>query len=147
MHKSCSCGLEILCRWWFTQSEVVNVMMMMLCFQGDSPVNLSSRLVCCFLGESSLTSQSGVLTVAVIYFHHKHLVSLSFCYWQTLFFGKKYDKELVGQTRGQTVGRTLLHIQLWYFFPHISCQRLPYHATFVWGTNRHNPNLRSWLIC
>ena len=32
----------------------------------------------CFLGESSRKSRSGGLTVAVIYFHHQHLVSSSF---------------------------------------------------------------------
>ena len=42
-----------------------------------------------------------------------------FCRWQALFFGQKCDEESVGQAGGWT----LLHIQLWYFFPHISCQR------------------------
>ena len=50
----------------------------------------------CFLGESSLKSQSGGLIVTVIYFHHKHSVSSSF------FAGdrQKCDEESVGQARG-----------------------------------------------
>ena len=53
-----------------------------------------------------------------------------------LFFGQKCDKELVGQAGGQTGGRTLLHVQLRYFFP---SYKLPktyiYYVTFVWSSN------------
>ena len=41
------------------------------------------------------------------------------CQWQTLIFGQKCDQESVGQVGGQT----LLHVELRYFFLHISCQR------------------------
>ena len=53
-----------------------------------------------------------------------------------VFFGQKCDEELVGQAGGQTGVRTLLHIQLRYFFPHISCQRqLQLLHYFVWSCN------------
>ena len=42
-----------------------------------------------------------------------------FCWCQTLLFRQKCDKKLVGQAGG----RTLLHVQLRYFFPYISYQR------------------------
>ena len=47
-----------------------------------------------------------------------------FCRWQTLLFGQKCDKDSRGQAGGQTGGQTLLHVQLQYFFLHISYQRL-----------------------
>ena len=46
-----------------------------------------------------------------------------FCRWQTLLFGQKCDKDSRGQAGGQTGGQTLLHVQLQYFFLHISYQR------------------------
>ena len=45
-----------------------------------------------------------------------------FCQWQT-FFGQKCDKESVGWAGWQTGGQTLVHAQLQYLFPHVSCQR------------------------
>ena len=45
-----------------------------------------------------------------------------FCQWQT-FFGQKCDKESVGWAGWQTGGQTLVHAQLRYLFPHVSCQR------------------------
>ena len=44
-----------------------------------------------------------------------------FCWWQTLFFGQKWNEELVGQAGGQTGGQMPLHWQLRYFFPR--CQK------------------------
>ena len=52
-----------------------------------------------FLGESSLKSWSGELTVTVIYFHYKHT--------QTLFFGQKWEREWrVGRRGRRTDMRT-----------------------------------------
>ena len=69
-----------------------------------------------FGGESSLKSRSGGLTIT-----GWHSVSWSFLLVTDPFLGggQKCDEELVGQAGGQT----LLHVQLQYFFPRISCQR------------------------
>ena len=47
-----------------------------------------------------------------------------YCCWQTQFFRQKCDEESVGRAVGQTGVKTLLQVQLWYFFSLIlSCQR------------------------
>ena len=54
-----------------------------------------------------------------------------------LFFGQEYDKVSVGRAGG----RTLLHIYLWYFFPHmlpktviVTMLLLFGHVTLLFGT-------------
>ena len=54
-----------------------------------------------FLGESSLKSRSGGLTVAVIYFHHKNLVSKSFLLVTDAAFRAEMWQE-VGKTGRRT---------------------------------------------
>ena len=68
----------------------------------------------CFMGESSLKSQSGGLWVAVIFFQHKHSEQWAKVIYrrQMLFFGQNRDEESVGQVGGQM----LLCAQLRYFF-------------------------------
>ena len=58
-----------------------------------------------------------------------------FCRWQTPFFGQKCDQESVGWAGRQTGERTLLHIYLRYFFPHISQsqRQLKLLHYFVWS--------------
>ena len=59
---------------------------------------LSDSVTCedrgCFLGESSLKSRSGGLTVAVIFFSSQ----TSFLLVTDAVLGQKFDEESVGQT-------------------------------------------------
>ena len=65
--------------------------------------------------------QEGWRSQWFIFITHSWWVKV-FCRWQTLFFGQKCDKELVGRAGG----RTLLHVQLWYLF---SSYKLPTTVT------------------
>ena len=55
----------------------------------------------CFLWESSLKTQSGRLTVAVIYFHHKHSASWSFLPVTEGVFRQTCNEESVGREDGR----------------------------------------------
>ena len=109
-----------------TESSSVNWKLYDLCREGG-----------CFPGEKFTEVSVRWADHRGDLFHYKH--SVSFCFFflagdRRCFFGQKCDEESVGRAGGQTGGRTLLHVWLQYFFPHICCQRHEFgHVTLLCG--------------